>query len=147
MLLTSMVSAWFRAQICWLVRVFGFLWNGLLLMDTEHKGKCFIDLEGLQLSLLPSCWSLIYEIHHGHLIGGGNIYIMKEEPLICALVHKALDAFFTSKYTSLRAIPVTQVLRKRMNCSCSEMNCKHGGERKDEIIDCLWAWSLNVYMT
>lgn len=32
---------------------------------------------------------------------------MKEEPLIGALVHKALDAFFIPKYSSLRAIPVT----------------------------------------
>lgn len=33
---------------------------------------------------------------------------MKEESLIGALVHKALDAFFTPKYSSLRAIPVTR---------------------------------------
>lgn len=41
-------------------------------------------------------------------IGKKNIYTMKEESLIGALVHKALDAFFTPKYSSLRAIPVTR---------------------------------------
>lgn len=73
---------------------------------------------------------------------------MKEEPLIGALVHKALDAFFIPKYSSLRAIPVTWECpeKEKDNCSCFEMNCKHGEERKDKIIDCLYAWSLHIYM-
>lgn len=36
-----------------------------------------------------------------------HIYTMKEEPLIGALVHNALDAFFIPEYCSLRAIPGT----------------------------------------